>query len=75
MGRLRSETQGIKSRALPEIYSDSAKFKAAQETMFAEMTKFVATVKAGNEANTKTAITDLNKACNGCHDTFRQRPQ
>ena len=68
-------TQGIKSRALPEIYSDSAKFKAAQETMFAEMTKFVATVKAGNEANTKTAITDLNKACNGCHDTFRQRPQ
>ena len=68
-------TQGMKSRALPEIYADPAKFKAAQETMFAEMTKFVATVKAGNEANTKTAIVDLNKACNGCHESFRQRQQ
>lgn len=68
-------TKDVKSRALPEIYSDPAKFKAAQDTMFAEMTKFQATVKAGNEANTKTAIVDLNKACNGCHDTFRQKAQ
>ena len=43
--------------------------------MYAEMSKFQATVKAGNEANTKTAIVDLNKACNSCHDTFRQKPQ
>lgn len=66
-------TQGVKSRALPEVYSDSAKFKAAQETMFAEMAKFVATVKTGNEASIKPAIVDLNKACNGCHESFRQR--
>ena len=68
-------TKDVKSRALPEIYSDPAKFKAAQDTMFAEMTKFQATVKGGNEANTKTAIVDLNKACSGCHDTFRQKAQ
>ena len=68
-------TKDVKSRALPEIYSDSAKFKAAQDTMFAAMTKFQATVKAGNEANTKAAIVDLPKACNGCHDTFRQQAQ
>ncbi len=68
-------TQGVKSRALPEIYSDPAKWKAAQDTMMNEMAKFTATVKSGNEANIKTAITDLNKACNGCHDSFRQRPQ
>ncbi len=68
-------TKDVKSRALPEIYSDSAKFKAAQDTMFAEMTKFQATVKTGNEANTKTAIVDLNKACNSCHETFRQKAQ
>jgi len=66
-------TQGVKSRALPEIYTEPAKFKAAQETMFAEMTKFVATVKTGNEANTKAAIGDVVKACSSCHDTFRQR--
>ena len=66
-------TQGVKSRALPEIYSDPAKFKAAQETMFAETNKFVAAARSGNEANAKTAIGDMVKACNGCHDTFRQR--
>jgi len=68
-------TQGVKSRALPEIYSDPAKFKAAQDTMFAETDKFVAAAKSGNEANTKAAINDVLKACNGCHDTFRQRAQ
>jgi cytochrome c556 len=66
-------TQGVKSRALPEIYTEPAKFKAAQETMFADMNKFVAAAKSGNEANAKAAINDVVKACNGCHDTFRQR--
>jgi len=66
-------TQGVKSRTLPEAYTEAAKFKAAQETMFAETNKFVAAAKSGNEANTKAAINDMVKACNGCHDTFRQR--
>ena len=68
-------TKDVKSRTLPEVYSDPAKFKAAEDTMFSEMTKFQATVKSGNEANIKTAIVDLNKACNSCHDTFRQKAQ
>ena len=68
-------TKDVKSRTLPEVYADAAKFKAAQDSMYAEMTKFLATVKAGNEANVKTAIVDLNKACNSCHDSFRQKPQ
>jgi cytochrome c556 len=68
-------TQGVKSRALPEIYAEPAKFKAAQETVFAEMNKFVAAAKSGNEANTKAAIGDVVKACNGCHDSFRQKAQ
>lgn len=66
-------TQGVKSRTLPETYSDSAKFKAAQETMFAEMTKLVTAAKSGNEASTKAAINDAAKACGGCHDAFRQK--
>ena len=68
-------TKDVKSRALPEVYSDPAKFKAAIDNMYAEMSKFQATVKAGNEANTKTAIVDLNKACNSCHESFRQKPR
>ena len=66
-------TQGVKSRTLPETYTDTAKFKAAQDNMFAEMTKFVAAVKTGNEAAIKPAIVDLNKACAACHESFRQR--
>ena len=66
-------TQGVKSRALPEVYKEPAKFKAAQDTMFAETNKFVAAAKSGNEANAKAAINDVLKACNGCHDDFRQR--
>jgi len=66
-------TQGVKSRALPEVYKEPAKFKAAQDTMFAETNKFVAAAKSGNEANAKAAINDMLKACNACHDDFRQR--
>ncbi len=66
-------TQGVKSRTLPEVYKEPAKFKAAQDTMFAETNKFVAAAKSGNEANTKAAINDVLKACNSCHDDFRQR--
>ena len=68
-------TKDVKSRALPEVYADPAKYKAAIDHMYAEMSKFQSTVKTGNEANIKTAIVDLNKACNSCHDTFRQKPQ
>ena len=68
-------TKDVKSRALPDVYADPAKFKTAIDQMYAEMSKFQATVKAGNEANIKTAILDLNKVCNSCHDTFRQKQQ
>lgn len=66
-------TQSEKSRALPEIYKDSAGFKTAEDKLHTEMAKFVATVKTGNEANIKTGIVDLNKACNSCHENFRQK--
>ena len=42
-------TKDVKSRTLPDVYSDPAKFKAAQETMFAEMNKFVAAAKSGKK--------------------------
>lgn len=67
-------TAGEKNtRALPEVFKDTAAFKAAQDKLHAEIAKFAATVKAGNEANIKTGSVELNKACNGCHETFRAR--
>jgi cytochrome c556 len=61
------------TRALPEVFKDTAGFMAAQDKFHAEMTKFSATVKTGNEASIKTGLVELNKVCNGCHETFRAR--
>jgi len=64
------------TKALPAIYSDPAKFKAAQENYFSELAKLDAAVKTGNEATIKAAILDTNnKGCNGCHNDFRAKSQ
>jgi cytochrome c556 len=62
-----------KSRALPAVYADAAKFKKAAEDMQAAVAKLVSVSKGGDEAATKAAIGEVGKACGGCHDNFRQR--
>jgi cytochrome c556 len=61
------------TKAMPEIYKDTALFKTKQEAYLAEIPKLLAAVKGGNEATIKAAITDTNKACNSCHDSFRSK--
>lgn len=68
-------TKDLKTRALPEVYSEPAKFKAAQDSVNAELGKLVAATKTGNEANVKAAILDVSKACGACHDNFRAKQQ
>jgi cytochrome c556 len=64
------------TKALPAIYADPAKFKAAQDNFQAELAKLIAATKGGNEAAIKTAIVDANtKGCNGCHNDFRAKQQ
>ncbi len=65
------DTKGEKSRALPEIYSNASGFKTAQDGFRGAATKLTAASKAGNEASTKTAITETLNSCNGCHKQFR----
>jgi cytochrome c556 len=33
----------------------------------------VAATKGGNEAGVKSAVSDVLKACNSCHDNFREK--
>ncbi len=66
-------TQGEKSRALPEVYTDAAKFKQAADNFTAEATKVAAATKSGNEQTVKAAWGELNKSCAACHDSFRAR--
>lgn len=66
-------TQAVKSRALPEIYSNAAKFKEAQDRFQADATKLVATVNSGDEVAIKAQIGAIGKNCGSCHETFREK--
>ena len=66
-------TQEIKSRALPVIYSDAAKFKEAQDRFQADTAKLVSVVTSGDEAAIKAQIGAVGKNCGSCHDAFREK--
>ena len=60
------------TRAKPEIWKDSAKFKEAADKMQAELTKVSAAAKTGNADALKTAFGPAAATCKGCHDNFRK---
>lgn len=66
-------TKDLKSAALPAVYTDTAKFKEAQDHLQSEVGKLAAVSKSGDEAAVKAQIGAVNKACGGCHDTFREK--
>jgi cytochrome c556 len=69
-----ASTSGEKSAALPAVYSETAKFKEAADTLHTNVTKLAAVAKGGSEADVKAAIGAVGKACGGCHDNFRAKP-
>jgi cytochrome c556 len=66
-------TKGVKSAALPAVWSDAAKFKSAQDQLRTSVGALNAAAKSGNEGAVKAAIGDVGKACGGCHDNFREK--
>jgi cytochrome c556 len=69
-----ASTQGVKSATLPAAFTDTAKFKAAQDQFNSAVAKLVAASKGSDMAATKAAIGGVGKTCGGCHDNFRQKP-
>jgi cytochrome c556 len=65
-------TKGEKSRALPAVYTDNAKFKTASDRMQTAMAQ-LSKVSKSDEATVKAAIADVGKTCGGCHDDFREK--
>lgn len=63
--------KGMPNRAKPEIWKDSAKFKAAADKMVAEIGKLETAAKAGNLDAIKTAMGGVGGSCKACHDDFR----
>ena len=66
-------TKGVKSRALPAIWSEAGKFKEAQDSFIAAVSQLVEASKSGDESKMKGAIGGVGKTCGGCHDEFREK--
>lgn len=59
----------VKTEAKAEIWSDPAGFEAAGK---AYVTAEAAVLASADEASFKAAFPALGKACQGCHEKFRQ---
>lgn len=66
-------TKGEKSRALPEVFTNSGKVKEAAERLQSEVGKLQSLAKNGDEGAIKAQIAAVGKACGSCHDNFRQK--
>lgn len=60
------------TRAKPEIWKDSAKFKEAADKFQAEALKLQAATKTGSLDAVKTAFGATGASCKACHDNFRK---
>ena len=66
-------TKDVKSAALPAAFTDTAKFKEAQDRLQGEASKLVAVSKSGDEAAVKAQLGAIGKTCGGCHADFREK--
>lgn len=63
--------KGLPNRAKPEVWKESAKFKAAAEKMQGEVVKLDAAAKSGSLDAIKAAVSAVGGSCKACHDDFR----
>lgn len=66
-------TRNEKSRALPAVYDNGAKFKEHASRLENATARLVALSGSGDEAAVKAQIGAIGKTCGGCHDDFRQK--
>lgn len=66
-------TKGEKSRALPEIWTQKAKFDELAQRLQTETAKLGELARAKNEAGVKEQYAAVGKVCGACHEGFRQK--
>lgn len=66
-------TKGEKTRALPEVWSQKAKFDDLSQRLQAETAKLGELARARDEAGVKQQYAAVGKVCGACHDGFRQK--
>lgn len=63
--------KGLPQRAKPEVWKESAKFKAAADKMIDAVAKLDTAAKGGNLDAIKAAFGTAGQSCKACHDDFR----
>jgi cytochrome c556 len=61
------------TKAKPEIWKETDKFKAAATKMQEAVAKLNTVAKGGDKAAIKAAFGDAGGACKACHDDFRNK--
>ena len=61
------------TKAKPEVWKQSAKFKEAADKLQSESVKLVAATKTGKEDAFKTAFQATAGTCKSCHDDFKNK--
>jgi cytochrome c556 len=60
------------TNALPKIWTENDKFRAAAAKMQEEMAKLNVVAKTGNIDNIKAAVGETGRSCKACHDAYRK---
>jgi cytochrome c556 len=68
-----ASTKGEKSRALPAVYDNKAKFDEIGGQLESELSKLVTVSRSGDEAAVKAQISAVAKVCGACHENFRSK--
>jgi cytochrome c556 len=63
--------KGAPTKAMPEIWTEQAKFKDAGDKAMAETAKLAAAAKTGNLDALKAAFGATAGSCKACHDAYR----
>jgi cytochrome c556 len=66
-------TKGEKSRALPEVWSQKAKFDELAQRLQSETAKLGEMARAKDEAGVKQQYAAVGKVCGACHEGFRAK--
>ena len=61
------------TEALPEVWSQPAKFQEAADKFQTEVGKLQAAVKGGKPEEVKVAAGAVGQSCKACHDNFKQK--
>jgi cytochrome c556 len=68
-----TKTTGEKTRALPELWSQKAKFDELAQRLQSETAKLGQVARAKDEAGVKQQYAAVGKVCGACHEGFRQK--